>query len=81
MCALATLSSVFADHASDGAVVSFETVKRIHITNEPFTADNGLLTATFKIKRWADIIFCLGVFYSVFYGYTGKTPTIISKRS
>lgn len=29
----------------------FESVKRVHITNEPFTADNGLLTATFKIKR------------------------------
>jgi long-subunit acyl-CoA synthetase (AMP-forming) len=32
-------------------IISFETVKHVHITNEPFTADNGLLTATFKIKR------------------------------
>jgi long-chain acyl-CoA synthetase len=31
--------------------VSFETVKRVHISNELFTADNGLLTPTFKLKR------------------------------
>lgn len=37
--------------------VSFETVRRVHVTNEPFTADNGLLTATFKIKRWVPFIF------------------------
>ncbi|EKM55531.1 uncharacterized protein PHACADRAFT_256225 [Phanerochaete carnosa HHB-10118-sp] len=29
----------------------FEMIKRIHVTNDPFTVDNNCLTATFKIKR------------------------------
>ncbi|KZS99134.1 long-chain-fatty-acid-CoA ligase [Sistotremastrum niveocremeum HHB9708] len=29
----------------------FEMVKRIHVTLDPFTAENGLLTPTFKIRR------------------------------
>lgn len=36
--------------------VSFETVKRVHITNEPFTSDN-VLTATFKIRRFVVFLF------------------------
>ena len=26
-------------------------IKNIHITNEPFTPENGTITPTFKIKR------------------------------
>jgi len=37
--------------AKKAGLKGFETVKRVHITNEPFTAENGTLTATFKIKR------------------------------
>jgi long-chain acyl-CoA synthetase len=29
----------------------FETVKRIHLTMNPFTIENGTLTPTFKIRR------------------------------
>ena len=29
----------------------FETIKRIHLTLEPFTVENGTLTPTFKIRR------------------------------
>ncbi|KAF8321177.1 long-chain-fatty-acid-CoA ligase [Clavulina sp. PMI_390] len=37
-------------HAKKAGLKGFETVKAIHMTNEPFTADN-VLTPTFKIKR------------------------------
>lgn len=29
-------------------------IKRIHLTIEPFTVDNGCLTPTFKIRRYVD---------------------------
>jgi long-chain acyl-CoA synthetase len=30
---------------------SFEMIKRIHVSLDPFTVDNGTLTPTMKIKR------------------------------
>ena len=35
---------------------SFETVKKIHVTLDPFTPENGLLTPTLKIRRSDSII-------------------------
>lgn len=32
-------------------LASFETIKRFAVIDEPFTVDNGLLTASFKVKR------------------------------
>jgi len=29
----------------------FETLKRIHLTMQPFSVENGTLTPTFKIRR------------------------------
>lgn len=43
---------------------SFETVKRVHITNEPFTADN-VLTATFKIKRFVPSFKMLSFYWNI----------------
>jgi len=37
--------------AKKAGLKSFETIKRIHITNETFTPENGTITPTFKIKR------------------------------
>ncbi|KAF8321178.1 long-chain-fatty-acid-CoA ligase [Clavulina sp. PMI_390] len=37
-------------HAKKAGLKGFETVKAVHMTNEPFTAEN-VLTPTFKIKR------------------------------
>ena len=34
----------------------FETIKRVHISFEPFTAENGLMTPTFKVKRYVFLV-------------------------
>ncbi len=36
----------------DTSLKGFERVRDVHITLEPFTADNGLLTPTLKLKRF-----------------------------
>lgn len=36
--------------------ISFEFVKRVYITFEPFTPDNNLLTPTLKIRRFVFLI-------------------------
>ncbi|KZT69006.1 acetyl-CoA synthetase-like protein [Daedalea quercina L-15889] len=37
--------------AQENKLKGFEMVKRVYLTMEPFTVDNGCLTPTFKIKR------------------------------
>ena len=39
----------------------FETIKRIHISNELLTVDNGCLTPTLKLKRFV----CPSCLYSI----------------
>jgi len=42
---------VLAKEAEKNALKGFETIKRIHITLDPFTVENGTMTPTFKIRR------------------------------
>jgi len=37
--------------ARKAGLKGFETVKRLLLTMEPFTVENGLLTPTFKVRR------------------------------
>jgi long-chain acyl-CoA synthetase len=39
------------DLAKDSHLTSLEKIYRIHLTKDPFTVDNNLMTPTFKIKR------------------------------
>ena len=39
-------------NAADSSLKAFERVKDVFISMEPFTADNGLLTPTLKLKRF-----------------------------
>ncbi len=39
-------------NGGDASLKAFERVRDVHITTEPFTADNGLLTPSLKLKRF-----------------------------
>ncbi|OCB84221.1 acetyl-CoA synthetase-like protein [Sanghuangporus baumii] len=39
------------EEAKNAGLKGFETVKKIHVTLEPFTVDNNMLTPTFKLRR------------------------------
>jgi long-subunit acyl-CoA synthetase (AMP-forming) len=39
-------------NGGDSRLKAFERVRDIHITREPFSIDNGLLTPTLKLKRF-----------------------------
>lgn len=43
-------------HARGAGLSGFETIKRIHLSNELLTVDNGCLTPTLKIKRFVDLV-------------------------
>ncbi|TFY63955.1 hypothetical protein EVJ58_g2936 [Rhodofomes roseus] len=47
----AAILSELTKTAQENKLKGFEMVKRIHLTMEPFTVENGCLTPTFKIKR------------------------------
>ncbi|KAH9934808.1 acetyl-CoA synthetase-like protein [Fomitopsis serialis] len=47
----AAILSELTKTAQENKLKGFEQVKRIHLTMEPFTVENGCLTPTFKIKR------------------------------
>ncbi|KAH8117307.1 acetyl-CoA synthetase-like protein [Phellopilus nigrolimitatus] len=42
---------VMVNEAKQGGLKGFETIKKIHVTLDPFTSENGLLTPTLKIRR------------------------------
>ncbi|KAL2919834.1 medium-chain fatty acid-CoA ligase faa2 [Polyrhizophydium stewartii] len=46
-----TLIKVLTDFGKANDLKGFEHVKNIHLEHEPFSADNGLLSPTFKLKR------------------------------
>ena len=40
-----------ADKAKEYSLTSLEKIRKIHLTAEPFTVENDIITPTFKIKR------------------------------
>ena len=42
---------ILTKESAKNALKGYEYVKRIHVSNEPFSMENGTLTPTFKIKR------------------------------
>lgn len=43
--------SILTQEAKKNGLKGFETIKRIHLSMDPFTVDNGTLTPTLKIRR------------------------------
>jgi hypothetical protein len=39
-------------NGGDGRLKAFERVRDVHVTREPFSVDNGLLTPSLKLKRF-----------------------------
>ncbi len=40
-------------NGGDGRLKAFERVRDVHVTREPFSVDNGLLTPSLKLRRFA----------------------------
>jgi len=47
----AAVLALLTKEAKRNALKGFETIKRIYITLDPFTVDNGIMTPTLKIRR------------------------------
>jgi len=47
----AAVLAILAKEAKRNALKGFETIKRIHISLEPFAVENGTMTPTFKLRR------------------------------
>jgi long-chain acyl-CoA synthetase len=48
---VSTILKDMSDLAKDSHLTSLEKIHHIHLTKDPFTVDNNLMTPTFKIKR------------------------------
>lgn len=48
---ITTLMAELAKHAKKAGLKGFESVKKIHVSLDPFTIENDTLTPTLKIKR------------------------------
>jgi long-chain acyl-CoA synthetase len=49
---LADMQQRLASNGGGASLKAFERVRDVHISLEPFTADNGLLTPSLKLKRF-----------------------------
>ena len=52
MAVLADMQQRLVSNGGDVSLKAFERVRDVHITLELFTADNGLLTPSLKLKRY-----------------------------
>ena len=52
MAVLADMQQRLASNGGGASLKAFERVRDVHISLEPFTADNGLLTPSLKLKRF-----------------------------
>jgi long-chain acyl-CoA synthetase len=43
--------NILTEESAKSGLKGYEYVRRIHVSNEPFSMENGTLTPTFKIKR------------------------------
>ncbi|KZT57438.1 acetyl-CoA synthetase-like protein [Calocera cornea HHB12733] len=50
---VSAIMAVLNRQAEQERLKGFERVKRVHVAMEPFSIENGILTATFKVKRMA----------------------------
>ncbi|KZT57136.1 acetyl-CoA synthetase-like protein [Calocera cornea HHB12733] len=50
---VSAVMAVLDRQAEQARLTGFERIKRVHVAMEPFSIDNGILTATFKVRRMA----------------------------